>query len=406
MHQRQTEVTGGVDTHRDIHVAAVIDSVGRILGTESFMTTPAGYRLLLAWLRRHGVILRVGVEGTGAYGAGLSRFLAREGVEVVEVNRSDRQRRRRRGKSDTVDAEAAARAALNGEATAIPKSGDGRVEGLRALRLTRQSAIKARTQAFLQMRDLILTAPEQLRTRLEPMTAKERVETCSRFRPSDPNDSEQTTKLALRLLAVRHQALSEQIAELDTVIAGLCAKINPALLGAHGVGPDVAATLLVAAGDNPERMHHERAFAAMCGTSPIEASSGQVTRHRLNRGGNRQANKALWTVAMVRMTTDQRTRDYITKKTSEGKTKKEAIRCLKRHIAREMHQLLTKEHAAITGQNLRDTRKHHGLTLADAATALNTWPITISRLERSLAHDNHLASRYQHWLQQQTPLTK
>ncbi|MFV1990996.1 MAG: transposase, partial [Acidimicrobiales bacterium] len=192
-----------------------------------------------------------------------------------------------------------------------------------------------------------------------------------------------------------------EIVELDTVVVGLCATINPALLGAYGVGPEVAATLLVVAGDNPERMHSEQAFASLCGAAPIEASSGQITRHRLNRGGNRQGNNALWRIAMVRMSTDQRTKTYVAKRTREGKTKAEIIRCLKRFIAREMHALLTKDHTSITGTALRQARQHAGLSLAQAAASLDTWPIRISRLERQLTHDNDLAHRYQQWLNQQ-----
>ena len=400
MHDNGSEVVGGVDTHLDVHVAAVVDEIGRILDTASFPATTHGYRQLLGWMRRHGCLVRVGVEGTGAYGAGLTRFLATYGVEVVEVNRPDRQLRRRRGKSDTVDAEAAARAALNGDAAAVPKSGDGHVEGLRGLRIARRSAVKARTQATLQIRDLIVTAPDELRARLEPLPAGQRAKVCARFRPGHPTDSGQATKLALRHLARRYEALSGEIAELDEVIAQLCAEINPALLGAKGVGPEVAATLLVVAGDNPDRMHSEAAFAALCGAAPIEASSGRITRHRLSRGGNRQGNNALWRIVMVRMASCDRTRAYVAKRTAEGKSKREIIRCLQRFVAREIHQLLTNSHASIAGADLRQRRQHANLTLADAATALHSWPIAISRLERGLTHNTDLATRYQAWLQQ------
>lgn len=398
-HNINAEVTGGVDTHRDVHVAAVVDAIGRILATASFQASASGYRRLLAWLASHGDVVRVGVEGIGAYGAGLTRFLRSQQIEVVEVNRTNRQTRRRRGKSDTVDAEAAARAALNGDATAVPKFGDGQVEGPRALRIARRSAVKARTQAALQIRDLILTAPDELRARLEPLAAADRAGVCARFRPGDPNDHAQAIKLALRHLARRYETLSAEIAELDEVIAKLCAQINPALLGARGVGPEVAATLLVVAGDNPERMHSEAAFAALCGAAPIEASSGRVTRHRLNRGGNRQGNNALWRIVMVRMATCDRTRSYVAKRTADGKSKKEIIRCLQRFVAREIHSLLTKDHATINGADPRHHREHAELTLANVADALNTWPIAISRLERGITHNTDLATRYNHWLQ-------
>ena len=402
MDQQRIEVTGGVDTHKDVHVAAAIDQLGRILETRSFPTNRSGYRRLLCWLNSFGDLTSVGVEGTGAYGAGLCRFLTEADVKVVEVNRPDRQRRRLRGKSDTVDAESAARAALNGEATAIPKSGNGLVEGLRGLRLARRSAIKARTQAGLQIRDLVLTAPDCLREALEPLSTKDRALACSRMRLGNQNDPVQIIKKALRLLGQRVVSLTSEIDELDPQIAELCARINPALLGAHGVGPAVAATLLVVAGDNPERLHSEGAFAALSGVSPIGASSGRTTRHRLNRGGNRQANNALWTIALSRMATDQRTKDYVAKRTSQGKTKKEIIRCLQRHIAREIHRLLVNNYPAINGTELREQRTRAHISLKTAAIELDTWPIAISRLERELTHDTRLANQYQTWLHNQT----
>ncbi len=398
MHREPGEVVGGVDTHLEVHVAAVIDHIGQILATRSFPATPAGYRQLLAWMRRHGELGRVGVEGTGAYGAGLTRHLIGEGVEVVEVDRPDRQRRRRRGKSDTTDAEAAARAVLSGDATVTPKTGDGHVEGLRALRIARRSALKARTQTALQIRDLILTAPDHLRTQLQPLETPERAERCARFRCGDPTDPVQAIKRALRLLGRRYQQLSGEIAELDDLIAELCAQINPALLGARGVGPEVAATLLVIAGDNPERLHSDAALAALCGASPIEASSGRVVRHRLNRGGNREGNNALWRIVLVRMATCPRTKAYVERRTAEGRSKKEIIRCLQRYVARELHTLLVDNHTVITGTDLRQRRQQAQLTLDDAADALDTWPIAISRLERGLTHNTDLASRYHAWL--------
>jgi len=292
MHHEQLDVTGGVDTHDDNHVAAVVDAVGRILGTETFPADLAGYRRLLAWMRRYGHLGRVGVEGTGAYGAGLARHLANQDVEVVEVNRPNRQTLRRRGKSDTTDAEAAARAALNGEADGRPKAADCRVEGLRALRVARRSALEARNQ----IRDLIVTAPDELRDRLRSLGTDARVEICAGFTPGALGDPAEATKRSLRCLARRHRDLS---AEIDEAIGALCAQVNPALLGARGVGSDVASALLVAAGDNPDRLRSEASFAALCGSSPLQASSGKIVRHRLNRGGNREANNALWRIVMA-----------------------------------------------------------------------------------------------------------
>jgi transposase len=392
------DVTGGVDTHGDEHVAAVIDSVGRILATASFTATAVGYRQLLRWLGRHGRVVRVGVEGTGAYGAGLARYLTGEGVEVIEIDRPNRRIRRRRGKSDTTDAEAAARAALNGEASGTPKAGDGLVESIRALRVARRSALKARTQAGNQIRDLTVTASDQLRDRLQPLSTDARVEVCAQFRPGELTDTVQATKAALRLLARRHQALTLEIDELDVAIARLREQTNPALIGATGVGPEVAATLLVAAGDNPERMRSEASFAALCGASPVEASSGKIIRHRLNQGGNRQANNALWRIAMVRLTCCARTQAYAQRRRSEGKTDREIMRCLKRYIAREIYRLLTDPPDVPLRAELRADRTAAGTSLAVVAEALGTWPTRISQLERGLKHDTDLATRYRAWL--------
>lgn len=397
MHDQGGEVTGGVDTHGEVHVAAAVDAAGRILGTQSFPATPAGYRGLLGWLRRQGRVVRIGVEGTGSYGAGLARYLAEEGVGVVEVNRPDRQRRRRHGKSDTVDAEAAARAALNGDATATPKAG-GPVESVRVLRVARRSAVKARTQASNQINGLVVTAPDQLRCRLRDLGTEERVAICARFRSGEVTDPAEATKLALRTLARRHVELSAEIDALDGELAKLCAAISPALLAAPGVGPEVAATLLVAAGDNPKRMSSDAAFAALCGASPVEASSGKVVRHRLNTGGDRQANNALWRIVLVRMSCDPRTKAYVARRTQEGKSKKEIIRCLKRHVAREVFALLTNPPAVPLGSELRSARLDAGITLATAAEVLGTWPTRLSELERGLKHDVELARRYQLWL--------
>jgi transposase len=402
MHDQDNEVTGGVDTHAEVHVAAAIDSLGRVLGTEAFPTTSGGYRQLLAWLTGHGRLARVGIEGTGSYGAGLARYLAGAKVEVVEVNRANRQLRRRRGKSDTTDAEAAARAALNGEASGAPKAGDGPVESIRVLRLARRSAIKARTQAANQIRDLLVNAPDQLRSQLRGCSTEGRVATCARFRPGDVSAPGEATKTALRALARRHLDLSSEIDDLDEHLARLCAEANPALLAARGVGPEVAATLLVSAGDNPQRMCSESAFAALCGASPVEASSGKVIRHRLNTGGDRQANNALWRIVMVRLTCDERTKRYAAERRAEGKSAKEIIRCLKRYVAREVFGLLTDPPPVLQGSDLRAARTKAGASLAIVATALDSRPTRISELERGIRHDADLASRYAKWLAQPT----
>ncbi len=389
-------VIGGVDTHKDVHVAAVIDEVGKIIDTASFATSAKGCRELLSWMRSLGELAKVGIEGTGCYGAGLARLLEDEGVEVAEVNRPNRQARRRRGKSDTVDAEAAARAALNGEASVAPKTKTGLVESIRVLRVAFTSARRARTQVALQVRDLIVTAPDELRAVLGPLSTAERIARCARFRlGADPAEPLAATRLALRTLARRYEVLSEEMSELEQMLDELTAKANPALRGVKGVGVDVAAILLTAAGENPDRLRNEAAFAALCGVSPVEASSGKVVRHRLNRSGNRQANHALWRIVMVRLTCDETTKTYAARRRAEGKSDRDVVRCLKRYVAREVFRHLTAPEAVPRGGELRATRQATGLSLATVAQALGTWPIRISRLERSLDFDTALARRYE-----------
>jgi transposase len=335
-------VTGGVDTHAEVHVAGVADQTGRVLGTREFPATAEGYAAALAWMRGHGNLVKVGVEGTGSYGAGLARYLAGQGIEVAEVMRPNRQARRRRGKSDTADAVAAALAALNGEASGQPKSGDGAVESIRALQVARRGAVKACTQAGNQLRDLVVTAPQVLRDKLTGLPAPERVKVAARFRPGDLTCPAEAAKAAMATVARRHQALTTEIAQLDSALEALLDYAAPAgFLAKSGVGTQSAARLLVTAGDNPGRLRTEASFAALCGASPVDASSGKQRRHRLNRGGDRQANSALWRIAFTRMATDPRTQAYIARRTTEGKTTREIIRCLKRYIAREVYKTLT-----------------------------------------------------------------
>ena len=392
-------VFGGVDTHRDTHVAAVVDGAGRVLGTAPFGADRVGYEQLEDWLRLQGRVSRVGVEGTGSYGAGLARYLTTAGVEVVEVNRPNRQLRRQRGgKTDSVDAEAAARAAASGQATAVPKSGDGPVECIRMLLVARRSATKARTQAANQIHSVTVTAPEPLKRQLRGLKLKARVRVCARWRPGQAQTTAAYAKMALRYLARRYQSLDAEIRELDVEIRRLCAEANPALLAATGVGPDSAAALLVAAGDNPGRMKSERSFAALCGASPVQASSGQTIRHRLNRGGNRQANSALWRIATTRIRHDAATNQYVARRQGEGKSRPEIIRCLKRHIAPQVYRLLTNPPPTPNCARLRSRRQQAHITATETAHALGTHPSRISALELGRDHNHQLASRYQTWL--------
>jgi transposase len=340
-------ITGGVDTHLDVHVAAALDDRGALLGVESFPTTPAGYRGLLCWLRGFGALALVGVEGTGSYGAGLTRHLHREAVRVVEVDRPNRQRRRRRGKSDPQDAISAARAAQSGDATGEAKTRDGNVEAMRVLRLARLSARKARTQALNQMRAIISTAPEPVRAELRDLNVYRLLERAASYRPGTRRDLASVTKFTLRMLARRALALEAEIAELDAILEPLVADTAPALIARPGIGTETASALLVAAGDNPERLRNEATFAHLCGAAPLDASSGKHLRHRLNRGGDRQANAALWRIIVTRMVCDPDTRAYIDRRMRDGKTKKEAFRCLKRYLAREVYNCLPHQQLAL-----------------------------------------------------------
>jgi transposase len=334
-------VTGGVDTHKDVHVAAVVDHLGRRLGVERFPTTTAGYALLLEWMKSFGQVGLVGVEGTGSWGAGLSRFLAGADVTVVEVCRPDRQARRTVGKSDPVDAEAAAVAALSGRASVIPKSGDGPIEAIRMLRACRQSAMQAKLACWNQLLSLIDTAPDHVRDDYRRLPQQALITKACRSRPcTDLADPSTAARYSLKELAKRWVVLDTQISELDARLDTVIAGVAPNLLAVFGVGTHTAAALLVCAGDNPDRLGSSAAFAALCGVTPIQMSSGKTHRHRLNRGGNRQANNALWTIVMTRLASDDRTKTYMKRRTAEGLSKREIIRCLKRAVARELYPIV------------------------------------------------------------------
>jgi len=344
----EVRVTVGVDTHTDQHVGVALDQFGRRLGTRSVPTTPAGFAELLAWASGFGVLEQIGIEGTGSYGAGLSRWLRARGLTVIEVerpHRHDRQARRRRGKSDPIDAEAAARAVQAGTVIGQPKAGDGQVEMIRTLRLTRRSAMKARTQAANQLHALVVTAPDDLRARLRPLPMAELITLVAACRPVKAGTALSTpvaaAKLALKGLAIRYRQLSAEIDALDVHLERLVSTAAPELIAVKGVGTDIAGALLVAAGDNPERLHSEAAFASLCGVAPIPASSGKTNRHRLSRGGDRDAKRALYLLALGRMGWDPATRTSVTRRIAAGLSKPEIIRCLKRYIARELSRILT-----------------------------------------------------------------
>ncbi len=347
------KVVLGVDTHLDFHVAVALDGLGRRLGELAVPTTKKGYESLVSWAEGFGSVGRAGVEGTSSYGAGLARHLKSVGIGVFEIERPKRRHLRRKGKSDSRDAEVAARAVLAGETAGEPKSADGRVEMVRVLRAARRSAVKARTQAANQLRGIRVTAPEAMRQRLRGLSTKELVAAAARFRPGDdPEDVGQATRFALRSVARRYRYLSEEIADLDAQLGRLVAETAPELISRPGVGTDHAATLLIVAGDNPERLGSEASFASLCGVSPVEASSGKVVRHRLNRGGNRDANRALHLICVVRMRVDERTRAYVARRTAEGKSRREIMRCLKRYVAREVYRVLTSSSVGPAGSSV------------------------------------------------------
>ncbi len=344
-------VVGGVDTHKDLHVAAVVDERDRLLATASFATTRQGYRQMLAWMRSFGMVKRVGIESTGSYGAGLLRFMQQAGIEVLEVTTPDAQDRRRRGKNDDLDAESAAHAAFAGTRTVTPRTRDGMIEALRVLSACRKTAVAARRVALQMIQNTIVCAPDSLRELLRRMTRMQLIRTLAAWRPdlTGYRDVEAAYRISLKSLArrYRYMELHDEIADLDAMIGAIVDELAPELVARNSIGRNGAAQLLLTAGDNPERLRSEAGFAALCGVSPVPASSGKTVRHRLNRGGDRAANSALHIIAIGRLRTDARTKAYVAKRIAEGHSKLEAIRCIKRYIAREVFTLITRRQRAV-----------------------------------------------------------
>ena len=336
----QNEVILGVDTHLDTHVTAVISHTGQLLGTLAMPTSAAGYLKLLKWARSWGCVRRAGLEGTGTYGAGLALMLREHGIEVLEVNRPDRAKRRLQGKSDPTDAENAARSVLSGETTSVPKPHSGAAEAMRVISVARRSAVKVKTQAINQLRAMLISAPQDIRERLWKANPEQCIAGCAHLRTLGTSVLLQTLATTLRLLAKRWLMLAAELKKLDAALDQLTSQHAPRLWEQFGVGPQTAAILLAVAGDNPERLHSEAALAALCGVSPLQASSGKTIRHRLNRGGDRSANNALWTITMVRMRSDPRTRAYVQRRSADGMSNKEICRCLKRYIVRELYPFI------------------------------------------------------------------
>jgi transposase len=390
------EVVGGADTHEDMVHVAVISRLGLDLVDREFPTTPVGYRAAIEFLHSHGRIERVGIEGTSSYGAGLARAALAAGLIVIEVNRPDRAERRRRGKSDPIDAYQAAHAVLSGRATTVPKS--EQIEAIRALRAARRSAVKARTAAANQIHHLLITAPDPVRQKFRALTGKKRIATLAQCRPATYNPVNHAVLIALKTIAQRHRYLDAQITHLTDALTVLVRDANPGLLAAHGVGPDTAAQLLITAGGNPDRLRSEASFAALCGTAPVPASSGKITRHRLSRGGDRGANNALHHIAVVRMSSHQPTRAYVARQRAAGRSTPEILRQLKRALAREMFKYLTRHITTPATDDLRPTRQAKNITLTRAAAHLGIWPSALSRIERGTKRDDTLANAYRSWL--------
>ena len=291
-----------------MHVAAALDPIGGLLGVEQFPATAAGYARLLGWLGGFGTVCLVGIEGTGSYGAGLARHVTAAGIRVVEVDRSDRQDRRRQGKSDPLDAVSAARAAQSGRAAGAPKGRDGSVEAIRALMAAKRSAAGERTQTINQARALVLTGPDDIRARFARHSTVALVAALASQRPRPGDVAGYATRVALRELGRRAQFPDSQLERPGELIAPLVAARAPGLLAVYGAGPTTAALLLIAAGDHPGRLRSEAAWAHLCAAAPIPASSGKTVRHRLNPGGDRQANHALWRIVFTRLGSHPATR--------------------------------------------------------------------------------------------------
>src|SRR5665213_882545 len=336
----------GVDTHKYVPVAVAIDECGARPGELSIDANTPGYRALHEWAKTLGRARTYGMEGTHSYGAGVTRLLRRAGERVVEVNRADRRSRHHNGKSDPLDAESAARSVLNGTATAIPKDAEGLSEMIRQIKVARDSARKARSATMVALKSLVVNAPSELRESLGELSDTILLERCASYRITEMNSVTISAKYSLRSLARRWRDLNNKVKGHDCHLRELTQQLSPTLCASFGVGPDIAAEMLVVFGDNPERVHSEAAFAKICGACPIPASSGITHRHRLFRGGHRHANAALHRAVIVRMRHHEPTKAYVIRRTEEGLTKRDVIRCLKRHLAREIYQCVMGDYRA------------------------------------------------------------
>lgn len=379
----------GVDTHKDTNMLGLKDALGREIGTWEFPAGPAGYDALADAIGDASV--PVGVEGTRSYGAGLAARLRERGFRVYEVVRP-RRGRRRRGKTDAGDALAACDDVAAGRCLPV-KELDGDVASLRWLMAAREQVVGHMSRLARCLDSLLVTAPAGTRERWRGLSGGARMGAIAAGRPSD------AAGRALRVPAVRWRDASEQADLLESEIRAVVAAAFPSLIGAPCVGAVSAARLVLAAGSNPGRMRGEAAFSMLCGTSPIPASSGRTDRHRLNRGGDRQANRAIHEIARARMAHDPRTRAYVGRKMSEGKSRREAVRCLCRYIAREAYRLLTGPQEPACDQSaLAARRSAAGLTQAQAAEGAGITRSKVGRLERLVEYHTDSLARYDAFL--------
>ena len=397
-------LAAGIDTHKDTHALCVIDRVGRVVSTGTFSADAAGYDEIAGAIGKPEECIVVGIEGTGSYGAGVARRLVELGYDVVEVVRPKRDKRRiGQDKNDPADAERAARDALAGKASGAPKAGSGWVEALRFRMVAREAAVGESTRAANSVHALIVTAPDPIRGRFGGMGTPALMRALSRKRKAR-DDFERSLWESLRSLARSWLGAKKAAAEHEEAMRAILRANAPALLDIYCCGTISAARLAITAGDNPERMAGENAFASLCGASPIEASSGKVKRHRLNRGGDRQANRALHTIARQRMKRDERTRTYVDKRTKGGKTRREIERILVRYIAREVYHALVHPMDASyysykeAAESARSKRMRIGATQAQAASALGVASARVSELERCVLVDESLLHKYRDWL--------
>lgn len=397
------DLTAGVDTHTDTHTLAILTAHGGVLLTETFTADLRGYKELIVKLQEAGNVTAVGVEGTNSYGAGLARALTAAGYQVKEVLRPARQVRRMHGKSDSIDAVEAARIVIAGRGASEAKDSATPAESLRFLLAARSQLISTITALGNCITSLLLTAPEPVRDKYRGLSTPALTKRLASSRPNGRIDSPDTAVMhALQQLARTIEDARKKADHLERQMHAILTSHYPQVLAIYGAGTIVAAQLVVTAGGNPHRIRNEAAFASLCGVAPIPASSGRTDRHRLNRGGDRRGNNALHRIALIRMHRDERTREYVSRRTSEGKSTREIMRCLKRAIAREVYRALTSDQATtITDEHeeLKTLREAKNITQSQAARALNTYPSRISDIEMLRRPLPELTNRYKQWLQ-------